>query len=284
MKKLLTAVSVSIILNSTAFALPDNHSTNGQQPEHQTQYHYLDPDSEKLLPTYLRLFRDYDKRNFAITRSVRILLKHYPQHVEAILLSAFHQQPERYRQIISAAINAEPALTQDVIGVAMNIGISDTAEIVKTAILAEPSYADDIVQVASHMQPQEVEHIVRVAIDAEPDLADEIVRSAADSQPNKISEIFLSALKAIPATANYIAESVSSLWQEDDSELGALETIPLNNPTQTAAIKQREQARLREILVGAINAGIPQSELSNIAYAVGISETELEAMYASADD
>lgn len=232
------------------------------------------PEILRLAKTYDRMLGYYAKRNFSSTRSVRVLLSNYPQHVEPILYAAFEREPHLHRHIIRAAIHAEPGFTRDIMTMALNMDMADPAEIVKIAVEAEPSYADDIVLTAGKSHPEQLENIVRVAVRVEPQMADSIMRSASDQQPGKLESIVAATLEAVPAFGTYLATSLMDL-------IGLAEPATNDLAPTSRQIEQRERAM--QVLRGARRAGVGNDQLQVIADNYGIQLSELESIAPTAN-
>lgn len=226
----------------------------------------LTAENERLVSTYLRMFRYYTKRNFSATRTVRVLMSNYPEHVEAILHASLKRYPEKYEQIIKAAIDAEPGFTKDIMAVAMHTGVAQPAELVRIAVEAEPAYADQIVVEASRVNPAHVEELVRVAVKVEPEMADSIMQSASASQPEKVEGIVHATLSMLPAIGDYLTSSLSDL----------ISLIANDNSPEPKEITSRQEAL--SVLKGAYRAGMSYQEIESIAQAHGIREEEIAAV------
>lgn len=223
----------------------------------------LSEQNQRLVKTYQRMFRYYSQKNFAHTRTVRVLLSNYPQHVEAIMYTAFERHPEIYQQLIKAAIDAEPAFTRDVITMALNMGIGEPAEIVRIAVQTEPSYADDIVNVASDQRDVDVAEIVRVAVLVEPQMAPSIMHSMSQQQPSQLDIVVQTVLESVPAMGNYLAT-----WFND--------VIGRNDQDASDEERALQQERARKVLLGAHRAGVERGQLLQTAAQYGITEQELD--------
>lgn len=262
MKLLSRAIILSLLISPVTLA--------AQQPliePKDPELYQPSPEIIRLAKTYDRMLGYYSKRNFSSTRSVRVLLSNYPQHVEPILYAAFEREPHLYRHIIRAAIHAEPGFTRDIMTMALNMDMADPAEIVKIAVEAEPSYADDIVTTAGRSHPEDLENIVRVAVRVEPQMADSIMRSASDQQPGKLESIVAATLEAVPAFGSYLATSLMDL-------IGLAEPKSADNlPPNAEQIQQRERAM--QVLRGARRAGVGNDQLQVIADNYGIQLSEL---------
>lgn len=229
----------------------------------------LTEENKRLVNTYLRMFRYYTKRNFSPTRTVRVLLSNYPEHVESIVHAAFERYPNNYEQIIKAAIDAEPGFTKDIMAVAMYTQVAQPAELVRIAVEAEPAYADEIVVEASRANPANVEELVRVAVKVEPEMADSIMQSASASQPEKVEGIVHATLSVLPAIGDYLSSSLSDL----------IDLITTDNDPESTEVTSRAEAL--SVLKGAYRAGMSYQEIEALAETHGIAKEEIAAAVAS---
>lgn len=263
-----TALTVALTV-TIGMAVP----TAAQATAFNNEADYLNHDSyqlteenKRLVNTYLRMFRYYTKRNFSPTRTVRVLLSNYPEHVEAILHAAFERYPRNYEQVIKAAIDAEPGFTKDILTVAMYTEVAQPAELVRIAVEAEPAYADEIVVEASKVNPASVEELVRVAVKVEPEMADSIMQSASASQPEKVEGIVHATLSVLPAIGDYLASSLSDL----------IDLVSSSDDPSVDQITTRKEAL--SVLKGAYRAGMSYEEIQAIANAHGIADDEIAAI------
>lgn len=252
---------------ATSFMLPFSASAldfgDGITPTEPVGY-TMTEDNKRLVNTYLRMFRYYTKRNFSVTRTVRVLMSNYPQHVEPILHAAFELYPKKYEHIIKAAINAEPGFTQDILSVAMHLKIAPPTELVRIAVEAEPAYADEIVAEASRVDPTNVEELVRVAVRVEPEMADSIMQSASASQPEQVEGIVHATLSVLPALGDYLLTSLDdliSLMRDSDPEVTPVKT----------------KGEAMSVIKGAYRAGMNYEELQTLAATHGINDDEFAA-------
>lgn len=209
------------------------------------------------------------EQNMSVGRAIKSIVSHYPQDVEVVVRTALELYPEQYREIVHAAISAQPALTEDVVSIAIEKHPQHCANIVKAAINAEPSYVDFVVNAATHATPEELQDIVRVAVITEPNSADTIVRSVAQAQPNRLAEIITTAIGAVPLVGEYIVEAL-------------LVSYPQNTETViTTAFKESSLSNgnnLLRILATARGAGINDDQIKLYALNGGISEEEFSKL------
>lgn len=223
----------------------------------------LTEQNKRLVNTYLRMFRYYTKRNFSVTRTVRVLMSNYPEHVEAIMIAALERYPENYPYIIKAAIDAEPAFTRDIMAVAMHLEVAPATELVKIAVEAEPAYADQIVVDASKSNPNDVEAIVRIAVSIQPEMAPSIMQSAGSSQPDKVEGIVHATLSVLPSMGDYLMSSLNDL----------IDLIRGNSANEMSD----DQRETLSVLRGAHRAGMSYADLQRVAKNHGISDAQLTA-------
>jgi len=241
------------------------HPTVAQEikPTEQQLVAGKDLDQQRLVETYSRMYRYYERRNFNSQRSVRILLSNYPQHVTPILAAAFDRYPMHYRHIMRAAIHAEPAFTSEIVSIALQQQIADPADIVKIAVEAEPSYADTIVNLASDNSPSAIHELVKVAVLVEPATADTILRGTNVEDLTRFELVLRSLLDAVPTLTQYLSQTVADLIAGDSAQ----EEV-------TDYSESQERARAVALLRSAHRAGIPQGDLELIATRYNIAETE----------
>lgn len=257
--KLITTITVAALL---VFSPMATKAYEQQVKPTAPELYQLDEENQRLAKTYKRMFRYYQQRNFSHTRTVRVLLSNYPQHVEAIMYTAFDRYPSSYRHLIKAAIDAEPAFTRDIITMALNMGVGEPSEIVRLAVEAEPSYADDIVRTVSAHDGANLSEIIRVAVKVEPQMASSIMHSASQEQPSQIDVIVQAILESVPAMGGYVATLFNDLIGKSNADASDLERA-----------LQRERAA--QVILGAHRAGVDIEQLRLTATEYGISDSEL---------
>lgn len=260
--KLKTTITMAALLMLCSFAATANEPH--VQPTVPELYQ-LDDKNQRLVATYKRMFRYYSRRNFSTTRTVRVLLSNYPQHVEPIMYTAFDKYPNSYRHLIKAAIDAEPAFTRDIITMALNMGVGEPSEIVKLAVEAEPSYADDIIRTVSARNDANLSELIRVAVQVEPQMASSIMQSASQEQPTQIDVIVQTILESVPSMGSYMVTIFNDL-------------IGKSTPNTTDAERALQRQRATQVILGAHRAGIDIEQLRITATQYGISDAELKAL------
>ena len=208
------------------------------------------PDAGRDSSLTIAFIQNQVDQNMSISRAIKSIVRHYPQEAASVIDTALDLYPDQYKQIIHAAISAQPTLTQEVVTIALKKGLN-CASIVETAINADPSYVDFIVTAAANSTPGELDEIVRIAVVTEPDSADYIVQSLAREHPSKIVEILTSAIGAVPLVGEYVVEAL-------------LAAFP-NNAEQVVTTAVRESAGQREqvkrIIETAQNSGVALAQL-----------------------
>lgn len=200
---LAATINSSVIQSSHAAAL-DNKSTSNS--------------TSKLQNTYRSIIDNHLHKNFSIMRTVRILINNYPEHATYIVNAAFDARETRVRAIVIAAIQAEPAVTYNVVDVALARypDLADT--IVEAAIQTEPAYIDDIITVALQHQPKRADAIIRQAVASNPDFSESVVRTAAKEAPNFILSSIIESIKALPETATSLIVVLKNFFTGAESE------------------------------------------------------------------
>ena len=207
-------------------------------------------------------------QNMSIGRAIKSITSHYPQHVESIVGNALDLYPDQYREIIHAAISSQPALTEDVVRISMEKGVSDCLDIVKVAINAEPGYVDFVVNAAANSEPTELGEIVRVAVVTQPDSAGTIVQSVGKQHPSRLKEIVRSALKAVPVAAEYVVDSLLAIFP------GQAESVV------STAVKQsmHQSGQVEKIIESGKTSGLSDEELTKYAILGGATTEQVAAI------
>ena len=220
------------------------------------------PRNSHLTSTFIKKQVD---QSMSIGRAIKSIIGHYPQDAIIVVSTALDLYPEKYKEIIHAAISAEPALTGEVVTLAIEKGISSCTSIVKTAINAEPSYVDFVVRAAAYSTPGELSDIVRIAVQTEPDSADSIVQTLTRAHPNDMVEIIRVAISAMPIVGEYVVDALLAAFPDEAEQV------------VTTAIREsgNEQDSIRRILQTAMNAGIDPEDLTTYAKNAGATKEQL---------
>lgn len=206
-------------------------------------------------------------QNMSIGRAVKSIASNYPQETSSVVSTALDMYPNKYQEIIHAAISAQPMLTEDIVKIALEKEIASCTAIVKTAINAEPSYVDFVVTAAANSTPDELNEIVRVAVITEPDSADFIVQSLAQQHPNKIVDILTSAIDAVPLVGEYVVEALLAIFP-NDAESVVSTAVRESGP-------QRDN--VRRIIETAQNFGLDEDSIYKYAKEGGATDEEITA-------
>ncbi len=214
------------------------------------------------------------EQNLSIGRAVKSIVSNYPQEASNVVSTALDMYPEKYQEIIHAAISAQPMLTEDIVKIALEKNIASCANIVKTAINAEPSYIDFVVTAAANSTPEELNEIVRVAVITEPDSADFIVQSLAQQHPNKIVEILSSAIEAVPLVGEYVVEALLAIFPNDAESV------------VSTAVRESgsERDNVKRIIETAQNFGLDEQSIYKYAKEGGATDEEITAALAHASE
>lgn len=209
--------------------------------------------------------------NITIGKAIQSIVGHYPQHAASIISTALDLYPHKYREIIHAAIAAQPTLAEEVVTMALLKEVGSSTSIVETAINADPSYIDSVVTAAAHLTPNKLSEIVRIAVITEPDSADYIVRSLAKEHPSRIVDILQSAIGAVPFVGAYVVEALLAVFP-NNAEVVITTAVRESN-------EHREQ--VKRIIKTAQNSGVDLEKLE--AYAINGGATTDELSQALSD-
>ncbi len=218
--------------------------------------------NEVLVDLFDQLMKRQINAEMAIEKSVKALLKRYPEQIESVLKIAIAKYPQEYRQIMCGALRAEPALTSDVIEIILNSNIANSEDVISIAMNEEPAYAKEIVNAAVSHSPVDIENIVRVAIINEPLMAKHVVDDAMQSYPERMLDILVVAIKALP-------EQVVSIVRD------TLRISPDNTEVVSIAINSSKGEKARDIISTAIKSGISKETATAAAIAGGAKESDL---------
>jgi hypothetical protein len=205
------------------------------------------------------------EQNVSIGRAIKSIIGHYPNETTNVVSTALDLYPDKYKEIIHAAISVQPMLTESIVTIAIEKGIYSCTSIVETAINAEPSYIDFVVTAAANSTPEELNEIVRIAVITQPDSANYIVQSLAKDHPSKIVEIIQSAIGAVPFVGEYVVEALLAILPNDAE---SVVTTAVREST-----KQRED--VKRIIETAQNSGVSDIDIENYAMNGGVSKEEV---------
>jgi hypothetical protein len=205
------------------------------------------------------------EQNMSIGRAIRSIVGHYPNDTSYVVSTALDLYPEKYKEIIYAAISEQPMLSEAIVTIAIEKGISSCSSIVEIAINAEPSYIDFVVTAAANSTPEELNEIVRIAVITAPDSANYIVQSLAREHPNKIVDIIQSAIGAVPLVGEYVVEALLAVFPNDAQEV------------VTTAIRESSAQRenVKKIIEKAHNSGISNIDVETFAMQGGATKEEV---------
>jgi hypothetical protein len=244
-------VKWAFVFGSLAY-IPSPFADQSETKTHHSQL------SEKFLQLQI-------DQNITIGRAIKSIVGHYPQQAATIVSTALDLYPDKYKEIIHAAISAQPTLADEVVTMALNKEISSCSSIVKTAINADPSYIDFVVTAAANTTPEQLTEIVRIAVITEPDSADYIVQSLAKEHPSKIVDILQSAIGAVPFVGEYVVEALLAIFPNDAE-------LVITTAVRESSAHRKHVKRIIEI---AHNAGVDAEKLETYAINGGATAEEL---------
>lgn len=172
-----------------------------------------------LADTYQGIIDNHLNKNFSIMRTVRILINNYPEHATYIVNAAFNIRETRVKAIVVASIQAEPAVTYNVLDSALTRypQLSDT--LIEAAIKTEPAYIDDIITVALSHQPERADIIISKVMNTHPEFAESVLRTSAEQAPNHIFPSIMESLKSLPELATSLVTIVKNAFGDEKSPL-----------------------------------------------------------------
>jgi len=210
------------------------------------------------------------EKNMSIGRAVKSIIGHYPNETTNVVSTALDLYPDKYKEIIHAAISEQPMLTEAIVTIAIEKGISSCSSIVETAINAEPSYIDFVVTAAANSTPEELTEIVRIAVITSPDSANYIVQSLAKEHPNKIVDIIQSAITAVPVVGEYVVEALLAIFPNDAEDV------------VTTAVRESgaQRENVKRIIETAHNFGLSDIDVEMFAIKGGATKEEVAQVLA----
>lgn len=216
-------------------------------------------DKWKLAPEFLK---QQVSQAMSPGRAVMSLIGHYPESITSIVSVALDEYPEQYKEIIYAAVSAQPFSSEEIVTIAVDKGISECASIVETAINAEPSYVSFVTAAAMQASPDDFTDILRVAVTTEPNSADKIVQTVAKSYPERITEILSNTVKHVPKIGEYVVDALLAVFPDDAEEVVSV----------TVRESSADKGQLVKIIDSAINAGVDTDMVAQYAIQGGASK------------
>ncbi|MGQ8366948.1 hypothetical protein [Glaciecola sp. 1036] len=201
----LTICSTALLLAISSFSSLADTETEKEQ-------------AKELSPYSVSFFKRQVASTNSVEHAIRSLLARYPEKTTQFAEVAFATYPEKYKEIISASVIAQPMYVDEIIKVANEYKVSDPADIVSIAISAEPSYAEVATKAACKYSPDHFEEIVKTAVQSEPDSADQIAQKLVTAYPNRTMEILVTTIKEVPYVGNYILDALLAVVQEDEEK------------------------------------------------------------------
>lgn len=208
-------------------------------------------------------FAQQVKKNHSVGRSVNAMLKRYPEHVDLVVPIALDLYPRKYKQIITSAIHAEPALACDVIIAAVNSTVVSVEVAVSLAIEAEPAYAKEIIEAAINAKPENIHSIVRVAIKTDPFDKKDVVEDTMTKFPAQMLSVLAGAIEAIPAGVSSFVNSALNLFPNEAEHV------------VFTAVNSSKSKHAREIINLAMEHGITESDAIEAAIAGGATQEDV---------
>lgn len=192
------------------------------------------------------------QQNISVENSVNALVKRFPEKAEIILKFALENYPEKYKEIITGTIHAEPALSAIVVAAVLHAKVASCPDVVKIAIDIEPAYANEIIQAAYKNSNDPIQDIVTVAVNTEPFISSSLISNAKDKKT--MLNIFIGVVKAIPDQVVSLVKTTLHLFPNESADV-------IRN-----AVNSSHKQFDREIVNAAVDAGVDK----NLAIAAAI--------------
>jgi hypothetical protein len=201
----------------------------------------------------------------SVGRAIRTVLARYPENTPELVEIALDTYPDKYREIVSAAVSSQPAYVDDILELAIERDVAPATELVTLAINAEPSYAEYATEAACKFSPDQFNEIVKTAVTMEPDSADQIAKRLAKIYPNKTLEVLVTTIQEVPLVGKYVIEALLALFPVDSSESESMIVISVEQLAQHPEALERlvELAERRGIEQYLISASAMRGGLTN---------------------
>ncbi len=171
----------------------------------------IEPSSQSVL-----FFKKQVSGSSSLGIALKGLLDRYPHRTTEFVSIALIAYPDKYKEIITASVTAQPMFVDEIIMVANDYKVASATEIVQLAINAEPSYAGAATSAACKYNPEQFEEIIRTAVNAQPDSADQIAQKLVNAYPSKTMEILITTVKEVPFVGKYILDALLATVTDDD--------------------------------------------------------------------
>lgn len=204
-----------------------------------------------------KLMKQQVKQQISVKKSVSSILKRYPEQIDSVLNVAIDLHPNKHKEIMLGALDAEPVFACNVIEHYIINDIASTNELVKLVIETEPAYAQEILNSAVLHDPDNMEEIVRIAILTEPLTSREILSHTMTSFPERMVDILSGFVKAIPEKVSQWIAYTFVLFPDDGEQI-----------VNTAIISTNDSHN-KDIIEAALNAGLEKELVISAAIEAG---------------
>ncbi|GAC29058.1 hypothetical protein [Brumicola pallidula] len=250
MKFSVLAISVFIISNGSAIAQTQNTNELVNASEQSSQF-----------------LKQQVRSSNSVGRAIRTVLARYPENTPELVEIALDTYPDKYREIVSAAVSSQPAYIDDILELALARDLAPATELVTLAINAEPSYAEYVAEAACKLSPDQFNEIVKTAVSMAPDSADQIAKRLAKTYPNKILEVLVTTIQEVPLVGKYVVDALLALFPVDSSESESMIIISVEQ------LAKHPEALERLVKI-AERRGIQQDLISASAMRGGLTDTQ----------
>lgn len=239
-----------LVATLSSSAIPANYSAT------------LDSNSQNsalsLKDTYRDIIENHLRKNFSIMRTVRILINNYPEHASYIVNAAFDVRENRVTAIVVAAMQAEPAVTYNVVDIAITRYPELSDSIIEAAIQTEPAYINDIIKIALRHQPNKAETIIRKVVASHPDFTESVLRLASQEAPSSILSSITESIKALPETATSLIAVMKDFFVGSDNKDSAYDIS--KEDWRVLTLEARQSGVSREELEWLVKEGYLEEE------------------------
>jgi len=213
-------------------------------------------------------FKTQVERGNTVSAALNSVLNRYPQKTANFVAVALSLYPDKYREIITSSVSAQPMFVDDIIMVALEYKVADATEIVEIAVNAEPSYAAMATSAACKYNPDQFIEIVKSAVTAEPDSADQIAQKLVSSYPSKTMEILITTIKEVPYVGRYVLDALLVTVADDEEKSEDMIILSVEQLAQypeamdrLVEIAQQKEISSEKIKQSAIKGGLSEESV-----------------------
>lgn len=211
--------------------------------------------SDDITQLDAQLFKRQVQQANSTGRAVMQMIQHQPSATVTIVDFALNEYPTDAKEIIFAAIAANPHESEAIMHLAVKEHNIECTTAMQSALQAEPSYATYITGAAVKASPDDFTNIIQTAVASQPDNADKIVGYLAQTFPDKLEGIITSALQSANTLVEYMLEALFAVYPEQ------------KNKVLKIALREtrHETAQLEQVVRASINSGVSNEDLLRLS-------------------